>query len=78
MMKKRTMAALAAMTLLALATPANAAIPPDIAFVWVPGGTFEMGIEGDWHLRDAAPVRTVTISSGFYMSRFPVTQGQWY
>ncbi|MCL2374626.1 MAG: formylglycine-generating enzyme family protein [Treponema sp.] len=80
MMEKRTLAALAAMTLLALAISACATAPahaPDDGFVWVPGGTFQMGIEGGGHLGVDGPVRTVTVS-GFYMSRFPVTQGQWY
>jgi|GEM_PF-710002 len=47
-------------------------------FVRVEGGTFLMGSpEGAWGSRDwERPVRSVTVS-GFYMSRHPVTQGQW-
>ena len=47
-------------------------------FVWVPGGTFEMGC-GAWN-RDCAsdekPAREVTLS-GFWLGRTEVTQGQW-
>jgi len=47
-------------------------------FVRVPGGTFLMGSPaGAWASRDdERPVRSVTVN-GFYMSRFPVTQGEW-
>jgi len=44
-------------------------------FVRVQGGTFQMGCETCcWN---ASPVRSVTVST-FYMSRFQVTQGEWY
>jgi len=59
--------------------PAPAAGPNPANFVRVPGGTFLMGSpEGTPDSRaDERPVRVVTLS-GFYMSRFPVTQGEWY
>ena len=48
---------------------------PDIAFVEIPAGTFEMGSEyGD---SDEIPVHTVTISKPFSMSKYEITQGQW-
>jgi len=45
----------------------------------IPGGTFQMGSPaGTPNSSDnERPVRAVTISA-FYMSRFPVTQGEWY
>jgi len=56
-----------------------AAPPPDDGFVRVYGGTFLMGSpEGTPNSNDnERPVREVTLS-GFYMSRFEVTQGEWY
>jgi len=48
---------------------------PVIEFVRVWGGSFRMGYcPGGQH---ETPIRTVTVS-GFYMGRFPVTQGEWY
>jgi len=47
-------------------------------FVWVPSGTFSMGC-GKWAgkgKKNEFPVHEVTIS-GFWLGRFPVTQGQW-
>jgi len=51
----------------------------DDGFVRVEGGTFLMGSpEGTPNsLNDERPVRAVTVSS-FYMSRHPVTQGEFY
>jgi formylglycine-generating enzyme required for sulfatase activity len=43
--------------------------------VLVPAGSFQMGsAQGD---ADEKPARAVTISRGFYMSRYEVTQEQW-
>jgi serine/threonine-protein kinase len=43
--------------------------------VYVPAGSFIMGSEnGD---SDEKPMHRVTISSGFYMGRYEVTQAQW-
>ncbi|MBU1040945.1 MAG: SUMF1/EgtB/PvdO family nonheme iron enzyme [Proteobacteria bacterium] len=47
-------------------------------FVWVPGGTFEMGC-GSWAgdcKADEKPVHVVRLD-GFWLGRFEVTQGQW-
>ena len=51
----------------------------DDGFIRVAGGTFYMGSpEGTPNsLSDERPVRAVTIST-FYMSKFPVTQGEFY
>lgn len=47
-------------------------------FVWVPGGSFEMGCHANAGLceNDERPVRTVRLD-GFWMGRYEVTQGQW-
>ena len=53
--------------------------PPNIAMVRIDGGAFQMGSpEGtpDSNANER-PVRQVTLSD-FYMSRFQVTQGQWF
>jgi len=57
--------------------PAAGANPAN--FVRVPGGTFLMGsAEGTPNSQaNERPVRVVTVSP-FYMSRFPVTQGEWF
>lgn len=47
-------------------------------FVWVPGGTYEMGC-GSWAKEcsdDEKPVHTVTVN-GFWLGIYEVTQGQW-
>ena len=47
-------------------------------FVWVPGGSFEMGC-GPWTsdcYDDEKPVKSVQFS-GFWLGKFEVTQGQW-
>jgi len=47
-------------------------------FVWVPGGTYEMGC-GSWTSEcdsDEKPVHSVRLS-GFWLGKFEVTQGQW-
>ncbi len=45
-------------------------------FVWVPGGEFEMGDVEDTGKEEEKPVHTVRVS-GFWIGRYPVTQGQW-
>jgi formylglycine-generating enzyme required for sulfatase activity len=49
-----------------------------IEFVFVPGGTFEMGdvFDDDDGFDDEKPVHTVTVP-GFYIGKYPVTQGQF-
>jgi len=55
-----------------------------MAFVWVPGGSFEMGC-GSWAgslllfgdcQNNETPVHTVRLA-GFWLGKFEVTQGQW-
>ena len=46
-----------------------------IEFVWIPAGSFMMGSEnGD---ADEKPIHRVTLSAGFYMGKYEVTQAQW-
>ncbi len=49
-----------------------------MAFCWCPPGRFRMGNTpgSRWQFVDAAPVQ-VTITRGFWMGKFEVTQGQW-
>ena len=42
----------------------------------IPAGSFDMGTESGED--DERPVRPVTISEPFYLSRFEVTQTQWF
>ncbi len=51
----------------------------NIPMVWIPPGEFEMGspLEETDRLDREGPVHTVTIGSGFWMSKYEVTQGQW-
>jgi formylglycine-generating enzyme required for sulfatase activity len=44
-----------------------------IEFVWIPPGRFMMGSERD----DEKPPHWVTISNGFYMGKYEVTQEEW-
>jgi len=46
-------------------------------FIWVEGGTFQMGNAAGGHRNNEAPVRSVTVS-GFHMGIYPVMQGEWY
>jgi len=48
-------------------------------FCWVPPGTFLMGSPDDELKRceDEGPRHPVTISRGFWMGKYPVTQNQW-
>ena len=68
---------------LAAAAPAEAARPSEtwindleMTFVLIPAGSFDMGSESGED--DERPVRAVTISEPFYLSRFEVTQAQWF
>jgi len=68
-----TMAAFFAIASQASARQASGAVPGGMARV--EGGTFLMGYCPGG--RSVTPMREVTVS-GFYMGRFPVTQGEWY
>jgi formylglycine-generating enzyme required for sulfatase activity len=45
-----------------------------VKMVSIPAGTFSMGQTG---ITGAIPVHSVTLTSGFYMSKYPVTQEQY-
>ena len=51
-----------------------------IAFAWCPPGSFQMGSNhpkiDDWG-ENEIPVHKVTLSKGFFMGVYPVTQSQW-
>lgn len=51
-------------------------LPADIVmtFAWCPAGSFYMG--GTVH-NDEQPIHKVTLTKGFYMGVYPVTQAQW-
>jgi len=53
--------------------------PAGIATAWIPPGTFTMGSPDDeiGRFYNEGPQRQVTISEGFWMDVFPVTQEQW-
>jgi formylglycine-generating enzyme required for sulfatase activity len=75
---------LAFITFAFAAIPANAApaagtsitSTSGIILNWIPPGTFTMGSYDtqDW---DAQPPHQVTLTSGFWMGRYEVTQAQW-
>jgi formylglycine-generating enzyme required for sulfatase activity/uncharacterized caspase-like protein len=50
-----------------------------IEMVWIPAGTFTMGSpeseEGRWN--NESPQHSVTISQGFWLGKYEVTQAQW-
>jgi formylglycine-generating enzyme required for sulfatase activity len=47
-------------------------------FVWIPPGTFTMGSPQEEKEREANETRhKVTLSKGFYMGVYPVTQEEW-
>lgn len=48
-------------------------------FVWIPPGTFSMGSPDSevGRFKDEGPVHEVSLTRGFWLGRFPVTQEQW-
>ena len=46
-----------------------------LEFVWIEPGVFQMG--SDSGSLDEEPVHAVEISTGFYLGKYEVTQGQW-
>ncbi len=57
-------------------------LPGDLPLemVWCPAGTFIMGSPSDEHNRfsDEGPRHRVTLTRGFWMGKYEVTQAQWY
>jgi len=45
-------------------------------YEWVPGGSFQMGKNGNGSSENVTPVHTVTVD-GFYMSKYQITQLQY-
>ena len=54
-------------------------LAPDlrVAFRWCPPGTFKMGDSGRLAAPDEKPVRSVTLTQGFWLAETEFTQGQW-
>jgi uncharacterized protein (TIGR02996 family) len=50
----------------------------EMVFAWLPPGTFRMGNppNEEWH-RDEETQHQVTLTKGFWMGVYPVTQAQW-
>lgn len=50
-----------------------------LEMVWIPAGSFTMGSNSseNGHRRDEAPPTPVTLTSGFWIGKFEVTQDQW-
>lgn len=53
--------------------------PAGIEFVWIPAGEFTMGSPQTEKNRysDEGPQRRVSLSGGFWIGKFEITQGQW-
>lgn len=51
----------------------------EMEFVFIPAGTFQMGSPPSEQGRhgDEGPVRRITLTEPFYLSRYEVTQAQW-
>jgi formylglycine-generating enzyme required for sulfatase activity len=51
----------------------------DMAFVYIPSGTFTMGSPSSevGRFDDEGPLHQVTISQGFHLGKYEVTQAQW-
>jgi formylglycine-generating enzyme required for sulfatase activity len=51
----------------------------EMAFVWIPAGSFQMGsIESEQgRFPDEGPAHEVSISAGFWLGKYEVTQAQW-
>lgn len=69
------------LTALAVALVAHGPIPasrPDsTAFIWIPGGCFLMGSPASEPGRDPVEIQHPVALSGFWLARWPVTQGEW-
>jgi formylglycine-generating enzyme required for sulfatase activity len=63
-----------ALVFLALAACSGEKPNPQVEMVRIKAGTFVMGHEG---VTDAEPAHQVTITNDFYMSKFPITVGEF-
>ena len=64
----------------AIGQPLTAQLPggAEMVFVWIEPGTFAMGSpESEPELRNERPQHQVTITRGFYLGKYEVTQEQW-
>lgn len=58
--------------------PGETRIFADMEFVWVPSGRFRMGsLPTETGRKDDEPPRIVTLTSGFWLGRYEVTQSRW-
>ena len=48
-----------------------------VEMVWVPGGSFQMGDTTGGGYSDEQPAHQVTLTAGFYMGKYEITQAQW-
>ncbi len=59
--------------------PGDTQVFDGIEFQWCPPGTFTMGSPGSeaGHNEDEEPQHTVTLTRGFWLGKYEVTQAQW-
>jgi len=48
-----------------------------VEMIWIPAGTFLMGENGNGSENNVTPVHQVTLTQGFYMGKYQVTQEQY-
>ena len=58
-------------------TPGETVVFDGIEFVWIPPGSFEMGSAGRHAEKNERPLARVTITRGFYLGKYEVTQAEW-
>ena len=57
--------------------PGDSRVFNGITFVWIPPGNFSMGSTSRHSFPNEQPVTRVTISRGFWLGKYEVTQDQW-
>lgn len=62
---------------LVLAGPVPVPRPSSVAFAWIPPGSFLMGSPMEELGRDPREIQHSVTLSGFWLGRWPVTQGEW-
>lgn len=60
----------------AFATKSTSLFPDQADFIWVEGGSFQMGSTAEWASAEEQPVHEVTVG-GFWISKYEVTQSEW-